>query len=189
LLSEGCPRAVAAARAGGSEPVRRLAGGRAAAIGPGTACVGWASPSPPLARTQERYEVLAAVVIDALRRLGIEGRVGELPGEWCPGAWSVIAGEVKVGGLAQRMIRGGAWAEAVVVVSCAEALRGVLDEVEQALGSEWRPETLTDLDGVTVDRVRDALVDAARERWDAVPAPMPRALWSRAEALRGEHVL
>jgi hypothetical protein len=101
----------------------------------------------------------------------------------------VLVGGLKVGGLAQRMVRGGAWAEVVVVVSGASALRSALDGVQRALEVEWRPDTLGGLEGVTVEQVRDALAGAAGARWDAVPAPVSRALWSRAAALRGEHVL
>jgi lipoate-protein ligase A len=169
--------------------VRRLAGGRAAAVGPGVACLGWASPSASLAGTQERYEALAGVVLEALGRLGIEGRTGELAGEWCPGAWSVLAGEVKVGGLAQRMIRGGAWAEAVVVVRGTEGLRRALDRVQRALGVDWRPETLGGLEDITVEQARDAMAAAAGARWDLARAAVPPELWRRARALRAEHVL
>ncbi len=189
LLSPGAARAAAVARAEGLEPVRRLAGGRAAAIGPGTACLGWATTAAPMAGTQERYEVLAAVLLDALGRLGIEARTGELEGEWCAGTWSIIAGGGKVGGLAQRVIRGGAWAEAVVVVSGADGLRASLDRVQRALGLSWRPETLVGLEGVTVEQVRDAFAEAAGARWGPVPAPLPAELWTRARALRSEHIL
>jgi lipoate-protein ligase A len=119
--------------------------------------------------------------------------VGELPGEWCPGAWSVLVGGVKVGGLAQRMIRGGAWAEAVVVVSGADALRRALDEVQQALGVAWRPDTLAALEdvrpGARPGRVRDAFAAALGARWELAPAPVPDELWSVAHALRDEHAL
>jgi lipoate-protein ligase A len=173
--------------------VRRLAGGRAAAIGPGTACVGWASPSATIEGAQERYEALAAVLIDALRRLGIEGSIGELPGEWCPGAWSALVGEVKVGGLAQRMIRGGAWAEAVVIVSGADELRDALDGVQRALGVAWRPDTLAALEdvrpGVGAGQVRDAFSAALGARWEPAPAPVPDELWAAARVLRNEHAL
>jgi lipoate-protein ligase A len=138
---------------------------------------------------QERYETLAAIVVEALSRLGIRARIGELEGEWCPGAWSVLVGEAKVGGLAQRVIRGAAWSEAVVVVSGAEALRSALDGVERALGIAWRPETLSGLEGVAVDAMREALADALRARWDIKPARVPAELWDRAHALRAEHAL
>jgi lipoate-protein ligase A len=193
LLAEGRERAAEAARAAGFVPVRRLAGGRAAAIGPGTACVGWASPSAPMEGAQARYETLAALLIDALGRLGIEARMGELPGEWCPGAWSVLVGQAKVGGLAQRMIRGRAWAEAVVVVAGADALRSVLDRVQGALGVAWRRETLAALEdvlpGIEPGPVREAFADALQARWEPMPAPAPPELWSAARALRDQHAL
>jgi lipoate-protein ligase A len=186
LLSPDIERAAAVARSDGLEPVRRLAGGRAAAIGPGTACLGFAEPVESVASgMQERYEALAAMVLDALARLGIEARIGELAGEWCAGTWSVLVGDGKVGGLAQRVIRGGAWAEAVVIVTGADALRAALDRVQRALGLEWRPETLTGLEGVTVEEVRGALAEAA----GAQPAGVPDEAWERARALRAEHTM
>jgi lipoate-protein ligase A len=125
------------------------------------------------------------MVLDALGRLGIEARIGELAGEWCAGTWSVLVGDGKVGGLAQRVIRGGAWAEAVVIVTGADALRAALDRVQRALGLEWRPETLTGLEGVTVEEVRGALAQAA----GAQPAGVPDEAWERARALRAEHTM
>ncbi len=186
LLSPGIEPAAAVARDQGLEPVRRLAGGRAAAIGPGTACIGFSAPVESVASgMQERYEMLAGIVLDALGRLGIEARTGELAGEWCAGAWSVLAGEGKVGGLAQRVIRGGAWAEAVVVVSGAPELRTALDRVHRALGLDWRPETLVGLEGVTVEQVRGALAEAS----GGAPSEVPAELWRAAAALRAEHAM
>lgn len=190
LLSPGLERAVAEARADGLEPVRRLAGGRAAAIGPGAACVGFAvAVETVTSGMQARYEALAAILLDALGRLGIDARIGELAGEWCAGTWSVLVAEGKVGGLAQRAIRGGAWAEAVVVVSGAPALRETLDRVHGALGLQWRPETLAGLEGVTAGQVRQALADAAGAHRELAPAPVSPELRDRARALRDQHVL
>jgi lipoate-protein ligase A len=146
-----------------------------------------------MAGTQDRYEALCAVLLGALERIGIEARIGELPGEWCPGAWSVLVGDVKVGGLAQRMIRGGAWAEAVIVVSGSSALRAALDGVQRALGVDWAPSTLGAIEdiapGVTPAQLTGALIAAAGVRWPARPAPVPAELWRQAQALRTQHVL
>jgi hypothetical protein len=91
------------------------------------------------------------------------------------------------------MIRGGAWAEAVVVVSGAGALRDALDQVQRALGVAWRPGTLAALEdvrrGVDAPQVRDALATAVRARWELVPAPVQEELWSAARALREQHAL
>ncbi len=189
LLSPHRAAAIAQARAAGLDPVRRLAGGRAAAIGPGTVCVGWADPSPDLAGMQDRYETLAGVVVSALERVGVPARVGELPGEWCPGSWSVIAGAGKAGGLAQRVIRGGAWAEAVMIVTGAAALADALDRVQRALEVEWDPSTLHDLPGVAPEQVCDALVAELESRRPVVRSPVPPELARRASELRAEHEL
>lgn len=193
LLAADHARAATVARANGLEPVRRLAGGRAAAIGPGTACLGWASPSRSMFGIQARYETLAGILVETLGRLGIEARIGELAGEWCPGAWSILVGETKVGGLAQRAIRGGAWAEAVVVLSGSEALRTALDRVQHALGIPWRPSTLAALGdagpGVSAAQLTDALVESLASRWEIRPAALSPELWEQAGALRAQHVL
>lgn len=189
LLSPHIPAAIAAARAQGLEPVRRLAGGRAAAIGAGTVCLGFASPSPEMSGMQERYESVAAVVIGALARLGVPARVGELTGEWCPGTWSVIAGEAKAGGLAQRVIRGAAWAEAVIVVAGEDALSRALDLVQRALAVEWNPATLGGLPGITAEQVRDAVVTELEARRPLVRCALPPAVLARAAKLRSDHAL
>ena len=90
----------------GFEPVVRLAGGRAAAFHEGTLAFAWATPAErPVAGTRERFERLAGIVAAALRGLGVDARVGEIPGEYCPGAWSVNArGRTKLAGIGQRLI-------------------------------------------------------------------------------------
>jgi octanoyl-[GcvH]:protein N-octanoyltransferase len=189
LLRQGRGAAVAAALEAGLQPVRRLAGGRAAAIGPGTVCLGCASPSPELAGMQARYEALSELIVAALGSLGVAARIGELAGEWCPGAWSVLVGGRKVAGLAQRVIRGGAWAEAVIVAVDPRELAGALDAVQRALGMAWDPATLGGLDGVGVEPVRAALIGALQSRRALNPEPLPAAVWARAGRLRAEHDL
>jgi lipoate-protein ligase A len=138
---------------------------------------------------QDRYETIAGVVVAALERAGVPARVGELPGEWCPGSWSVIAGTAKAGGLAQRVIKGGAWAEAVIVVSGARALAGALDRVQHALEVPWEPATLSDLPGVSPGQVRDALIAELEARRPLVRVPLPAEILTRAAELRAGHIL
>jgi octanoyl-[GcvH]:protein N-octanoyltransferase len=187
LLSPRIQAAIAAARAAGLEPVRRLAGGRAAAIGPGTVCVGWAYPSPEMTGMQDRYETVAGLVVSALARAGVQAWVGELPGEWCPGSWSVLAGGAKAGGLAQRVVRGAAWAEAVIVVAGARALADALGRVQAALGVEWDADTLSDLPGTTPAQLSAALVAELEARHHPRRAPLPPEILDRAAQLRAEH--
>ena len=64
-----------------------------------------------MAGTRERFERLGGVIVRALRGLGVDARVGEVEGEYCPGAWSVNArGQIKLAGIGQRMIAGAAHA-------------------------------------------------------------------------------
>jgi len=193
LLSPRHELAIAAARAAGLTPVRRLAGGRAAAVGPGTVCFGWASPSGGMIDMQQRYELMAELLVGALAHIGAEARVGELESEWCPGAWSVLVDDTKVGGLAQRVVRGGAWAEAVLIVSGSEPLVLALDQVQHALDVAWSPGTmagLSDTDSETsAARVTEALLWTLRSRWDWEPMLLSPELWLEAQSLREEHVL
>src|SRR5256885_14457761 len=102
--SAGFARAVRAARDAGFEPVIRLAGGRAAVYHEETLALSWAVPDRrPSARTEARFRELADLLAAAIRGLGVDARVGEVPGEYCPGAWSVNArGATKLVGTGDR---------------------------------------------------------------------------------------
>src|SRR5688572_12393638 len=142
-LSPGYPRALAAARARGFGAILRLAGGRAAVFHEGTLELAHAVPDPdPKRGIHERFEATAALIARALRSLGVDGRVGEVPGEYCPGRWSVnAAGLRKLAGTGQRVVAGGSHTGAVVVVDGAERVRAVLEPVYSALELEWDPRT------------------------------------------------
>jgi len=128
-LKPGADTARAAAARAGLDAVRRVSGGHAVVVGPGSFCVGFAEPAIAFEGTQERYERLTAALIAALGSLGVAAERGELPGEWCPGSWSIRAGGVKLAGLAQRAIKGAAWVEAVVELSPDAPSRALLADV------------------------------------------------------------
>jgi octanoyl-[GcvH]:protein N-octanoyltransferase len=143
VASPGYQAAVRAAEAAGFAPIERLAGGRAALFHEGTLAIARAYPDPePPRRTYARFEEMAAVVTAALARLGVDARVGEVPGEYCPGAYSVNArGASKLVGIGQRMSRGGAHVGAVIVVSGSQLLREALVPIYEALDLDWDPAT------------------------------------------------
>src|SRR5204863_9927483 len=120
-----------------------LVGGRAAVYHDRTLACSWATPDRrPAARTEERFRELADLVADALRELGVDSGVGEVPGEYCPGAWSVNArGRTKLVGIGQRLIAGGAHRGAVIVVGDSGRIRDALVPVYEALGVAWDPAT------------------------------------------------
>jgi lipoate-protein ligase A len=139
----GFPDAVRAARAHGFEPIVRVTGGRAAAYGEGALIYEEITPAPDITEGLEaRFRDGARLIARALAELGLDARVGELPGEYCPGAWSVnLEGRIKVAGTAQRVMRGAALFSAFVLVGGGARARAVLADVYAALELDWRPET------------------------------------------------
>jgi octanoyl-[GcvH]:protein N-octanoyltransferase len=166
----GFAAAVRAAREDGFEPVLRLAGGRAAVFHERTLACSWAVPdSRPEARTMERFRELAELLAAALGDLGVDARVGEVPGEYCPGAWSVNAGgRTKLVGIGQRLIAGAAHRGAVVVVGGSERIRRVLVPVYDALGLDWDPATAGSVEDeigeVSLAAVEGAILSGLGER-------------------------
>lgn len=177
-VSAGFETAVAAGHAAGFEPVLRLAGGRAAAFHEGTIALSRATPEREPARsTRPRFEEVSGAVAAALRALGVDARVGEVPGEYCPGAWSVNArGATKLVGIGQRLVSGGAHVGAVVVVSGAQRLRALLVDVYEALGLEWDPATMGSVEDeigqVGMEEVEEAIIAEVGATWELVPAAL-----------------
>ena len=133
-LRPGADEARAIATAAGLDAVRRVSGGHAVVVGPGSFCVGFAEPATTFEGTQQRYERLTRALIEAFASVGVQSERGELPGEWCPGAWSIRAGGVKLAGLAQRAIKGAAWTDAVVRLGPDPEADAILTRVYEALG-------------------------------------------------------
>jgi octanoyl-[GcvH]:protein N-octanoyltransferase len=160
----GFPEAAAAARRLDFAPVIRGAGGRAAAYDEGCLVLDQLMPATDsMTGIQERFSEEAQRQADVLRALGVDARVGQVPGEYCPGEFSVNArGATKLIGAAQRIIRGAWLLSTVVVVTSAGRLRPVLESVYAELGLEWEPETTggvaDEVPGLTVDDVQEALL-------------------------------
>jgi octanoyl-[GcvH]:protein N-octanoyltransferase len=190
----GFAAAVAAARQIGFEPVVRLAGGRAAAFHEGTLAFAWASPAErPVAASHERFEWVAGLVARSLRRLGVDARVGEVPREYCPGAWSVNArGRTKLAGIGQRLIAGGAHAGGVIVVGGSTLLREALEPVYEALDLDWDPETAGSVEdeapGVDLERVEQAILAELGAEFSLTEAEIDPETLAVAERLEQSHL-
>lgn len=192
------PGFAAAARAAlrhGFAPVIRAAGGRAAAYDEGSLVLDEIFPAADsIAGIEARFAEDAQRQAGVLRGLGVDARVGELPGEYCPGAFSVNArGATKLAGAAQRIIRGAWQFSTVVVIDHADAVRAVLDDVYGALGLTWDPATVgavaDEVPGVDVGAVERALLEAYGERYDLRAAPVGDAALAAANALRHRHAV
>jgi octanoyl-[GcvH]:protein N-octanoyltransferase len=179
LASPRYEAAAEAARAAGFAAVERLAGGRAAVFHSGTIAIAraYADPQPPK-RTYARFEEMADQIAGALRGLGVDARVGEVPGEYCPGAYSVNArGAVKLSGIGQRMIRGGAHMGGVVVASGGAEVARALEPVYEALELDWDPATSGDVSAelgrqVDTGEIEEALIAELGKAYELVDAEL-----------------
>jgi octanoyl-[GcvH]:protein N-octanoyltransferase len=190
---EGFPDAAAEARRHGFVPVIRGAGGRAAAYHRGCLIFDEVMPAgASITGIRERFADDAGWQAEALRGLGVDARVGEVPGEYCPGEFSVNArGRVKLIGAAERIVRGSWLHSSVVVVEAAGPIRDVLIDVYAALGLEWDPETTgavaDEAPEVGLDDVRRALLDAYAARYELEPASLGELEPARAQELVDRH--
>ena len=165
----GYARALLLAEGAGFAPIIRLAGGQAAAFLEQSIAFAWATPDADShLHIRPRFEALAGWIARSLQRLGLDARVGAIQDEYCPGEYSVnIAGRVKVMGVGQRVIRGGAHVGGVLTIGQTELLRDTLAPIYEALGLDFRPETaggLADFDSrLNFDVVMNAMIEELRE--------------------------
>jgi len=170
VSTRGFSTAVAATRAAGFEPFVRLAGGRAAAFHEGTVAISWVVPvESPIEGIRARFAAVANVLVDAFGSLGIEAAIGAVPGEYCPGDFSIHVGTAKVAGIGQRLTRSAAHIGGVIVVDGAGDVRNALVPVYDALGLEWDPATVGALvdstPGLRPGTVIDAIVTRLQEEF------------------------
>lgn len=192
----GFPRALRLAREAGFGATLRLAGGRAALFQRESLAFAWSRRSPDArAEIAARFSECAEWICQALRSLGVDARVGEVAGEYCPGAFSVnAAGERKLAGIGQRIIRRAAHVGGVIAVGGRERALPVLEGIYRALDYELDPETVgvvtEERPDLLVEDVAEALLAPLRstracredERWNAEER-------TRAEGLEADHRL
>jgi lipoate-protein ligase A len=194
VVSPGYAGAVRAARDGGFEAIERLAGGRAAVFTDQTISLAHAVPDPdPRPRVTERFEATAQLIARALGRLGVDARVGEVEGEYCPGEHSVSAGgRRKLMGVGQRLVSGGAHVGAVVVVEGAGRVNAVLGPVYDALELDWRPAATgavaDEAPGTTWQDVADAIQAEYGASYELVPGDIDAETMALARELAPEHL-
>jgi lipoate-protein ligase A len=193
-VQPGYPQAVRAAQAHGFGAVERLAGGRAAVFHESTLAFSLAVPDED-ARSgiRERFEMISGVMARAFQTLGIDARIGEVPGEYCPGSWSVnVGGRVKVMGVGQRLVRGAAHVGGVIVVDESERIRDVLIPVYRALHLDWDPRTTGALadraPGLDTSKVSKAVIKALGTKFEVERGMIPEAIVARARALVPDHL-
>ena len=168
----GFDEAAARCRALGFEPLIRKAGGRAAAYHQGCLVLDHVEPErDAIVGAKSRFSQFGELLAKGLRDAGLIARVGEIPGEYCPGEFSIHGDhpedatiQIKLVGTAQRVVSGAWLFSSVVVVENSAPLREVLIQSYDALGLDWEPRTAGAaedlLPGLDVDKVEQALLDA-----------------------------
>ncbi len=142
-VSAGYREAVAAALDRGFTPIERLAGGRAAVFHEQTIAFAWAIPTDdPKPDVTKRFEAVSTILRDAIAATGVDAQIGEVPGEYCPGRYSVsAAGTHKLMGVGQRLVSGAAHVGGVIVVDDLDLTRSILIDIYRCLGLAWDPDT------------------------------------------------
>lgn len=193
-VTPGYHAAIRSARAHGFVAIERLAGGRAAVFHEKTIAFSLATPeTESKSGIRERFALIATLMADAFVALGVDARVGQVPGEYCPGDWSVnVGGTTKVMGVGQRLVRGAAHIGGVVVVDDGRRIRDVLIPVYRALGLDWDPRTAGSLadrsPGITPKLVFQSIENQFAERFNLVENGLPTDVLRHADDLVADHL-
>lgn len=175
----GYEAAAQASRDTGFAPLIRKAGGRAMAYHPGSWVIDHIQPEKDAMLThQHRFEHFANLFVEVFTRLGVPAAVGELPGEYCPGKYSVhgiATGEgrfekgrkVKLVGTAQRVVQGAWLFSSAVVLEDTEPIAAVTESVYKAMDLELDPRSIGSAQDLVAAHVtHERFIDALLEVWD-----------------------
>lgn len=193
-IQRGYQAATRIAEAHGFEPLERLAGGRAAVFHEETLAFSWATPEEnPHGGIGPRFQFISELLNRAFRALGLDSRIGEIPGEYCPGQYSInVGGTSKVMGVGQRLVKGAAHVGGVIVVDGAPRIRDVLIPVYRALDIDWDPRTTGALadraPGLEITQVARAVQKELAESFAIEQTNLPTSVVDRAAELASGHI-
>jgi lipoate-protein ligase A len=191
-LAPGFRRALDIAQAQGFDATVRIAGGRAVVFHPGTVRFAWTVPeSAPAETMHARFDRLAQAVVDTLNGFDIPAEVGELPGEYCAGRYSVhLLGGAKVMGVGQRLARHGAQVGGMIVVDDPETINAVLQPIYDQLAIPLDPAmtgALSDTSDVNPEAVGAGLARHLSDGFGTANASVDEATYALAVSLRRHH--
>ena len=135
---------------------------------------------------------MSSIIVTALRDLGVDARIGEIPGEYCPGEHSVNAsGKRKLMGVGQRILLHAAHVGGVVVVGQSDRVRDVLIPVYEALDLEWDPATAGSVEdevpGIEWDGAGEAILRRFADSYEMVEESLRPEILDRAHDLQAMH--
>ncbi|MDO9378100.1 MAG: lipoate--protein ligase [Nocardioidaceae bacterium] len=194
-LQPGFADAVQAVREVGFTPVVRGPGGRLALYHHGSLVIDRVcSDLDPRQGIEDRFRGFGDLYVRVLRGFGLDARIGEVPGEYCPGRFSVnAAGTHKIVGTAQRLSRHGWLFSTSIVVRDADPIREGLRVAYDALDYDWDPATVGAVEqwspGIGVRDVADALLDGMRTLGPVVPTELSADVLARVDQQAEQHLV
>jgi lipoate-protein ligase A len=157
----GFSAASAAAVRLGFEPAIRPTGGRAVAYDESCLVFDLISRDDATLDPSDYFARAGNSIADALRSVGVDARLGEVAGEYCPGEYSINArGVVKLVGTSQRAIRGARLLSGMLAFGSVERYVAVLLEANAALDLTWDPATFGTMQVEAPQVPRSAVEDA-----------------------------
>lgn len=127
----------------GFTPAERRAGGQLAVYDRNALVIDLIAPhQEPRNSVKQRFAMFSAAIATALKGFRVDARVGQVPGEYCPGDYSVNAGgTLKLAGVAQRIGRRGYHMGAVISVHPSAPARQAVAAAYAILGFPFAPES------------------------------------------------
>jgi len=192
-LSSAFDEAVAAAVSRGFDTTVRIAGGRAVVFHHGTVRFAWTVRAAEPAKTMHRrFQKLAEAVVRSLRAIGVESEIGELPGEYCAGQYSVhLTGGGKVMGVGQRLSRNAAQVGGMIVVNNSRSINEVLVPIYGLLEIPIEPRatgSVADVAEVDPEAIATRFTEAIADGRRLVRASLDESTTSRSLELRTDHI-
>jgi len=143
--------------------------------------------------TDDRFKRYGALIAEAFQRLGVDARVGAVPGEYCAGAYSVNARDVvKLVGTAQRSVRNAWLFSSLIVVDDSQRIRPALAAIYDHLGLLFDSASVgaiaDERAGLTVHDVERAVLTGYAADLSSATEVEPATL-TLAHTLRPQHVV
>lgn len=175
-LSHGYGQALQLARGMGLPAVKRISGGSAVAAHSGVLRVLLAAPHRPGdIAVKHRFSPMLSALSSALLSLGISPKSGELPGEYCPGEFSLSYQGKKLVGIGQRSRRSAHHLCAMISLSGAGKTVSMLEPIYGALGRNFDPDRVGELESLGVSRQQayNAVLDSLLKEYDGQIGELP----------------
>ncbi|MFD5827117.1 hypothetical protein [Lentzea sp. NPDC060358] len=192
LRSPGIAAATGVAHRAGFATVVRSPGGRMVAYDSGAVVIDHLDRTTGIRHAgSATFAANAESHVRVLRDLGgVDARVGEVDGEYCPGEYSInVGGAVKVVGSAQRVTATGSLFSTVVQVAVSDRVRAVIEDVSDALGYDLRRSSIAGLadyaPALTPAEVASAFAADYRARLGVVDGAVPAGVVAHASVANG----